>query len=197
MSKAGKNGVTTKTPENIPLGAGTIHKNLKYIDGKWNFANSIVGATSGGSKLSIKPDIINIPIDGVHVAVKNLTEQKQGETAQLEVTWAELSVDIIKAATLVQEVIDGTNVDGYTLLESKPDITEGDYWDNIAFVGKTLKGQNIIIILDNVICTEGFDYEGKDKTPGTLTTVHKCTADLDDDSDYDVLPYHIYYPNAA
>ena len=39
MGKAGKSGITTNTPKNIMFGAGTIHKNLKFTDGKWNFVH--------------------------------------------------------------------------------------------------------------------------------------------------------------
>ena len=38
-------GITAKTPENIMLGAGTIHKGLTNTDGKWNFEESLIGAS--------------------------------------------------------------------------------------------------------------------------------------------------------
>ena len=56
-------GVTENTPKNIMLGAGTIHKGFTYIPATtgenpvaahWNFAESLIGATSGGNKLSIE-----------------------------------------------------------------------------------------------------------------------------------------------
>lgn len=195
MSVTGKNGVTANTPKNIPFGAGTIHKGLKYSEGKWNFENSIVGATSGGSHLTITPEYTDIAVDGVFVEVKELTKKKTGETAQLEVNWAELSTDIIKTALNAKENTEQA-VAGYSLLESKPDIDEGDYWDNIAFVGKTLDGRNIIAILDNALCTNGLDLEGKNKEQGILTTTHICSAELSNESNFDTLPYHIYYPDA-
>ena len=51
MGKAGKSGITTNTPKNIMFGAGTIHKDLKYDASgkKWNFEESIMGATQGGA----------------------------------------------------------------------------------------------------------------------------------------------------
>ena len=67
MAKEGKTGVTANTPQNILFGAGTIHKNLKFLDGSWNFAKSIMGATSGGSKLSIIPEVQKIEVDGALV----------------------------------------------------------------------------------------------------------------------------------
>lgn len=194
--KVGKNGVTTDTPKKILFGAGTIHKGLKFADGKWNFENSLAGATSGGSHLTITPEYTDIAIDGVSVEVKGLTKQKTGETAQLEVNWAELTAETIQTA-LNAKINENEGTDGYTLIESKPDVEEGDYWENIAFVGRTLKGKNIIVILDNALCTSGLDLEGKDKSQGTLSTTHICSAELEDDGEFDTLPYHIYYPDVT
>ena len=60
-------GVTEKTPGNIPFGAGTIHKGLTFDSAgtkKWNFAESLVGATSGGSKFEIVPEVAQVEVDG-------------------------------------------------------------------------------------------------------------------------------------
>lgn len=101
MSKEGKTGVSANTPKNILFGAGTIHKGLKYTTNTWNFANSIVGATSGGSKLSIIPEVTKVEVDGALVAAKGLSV-KTGETATMEINFIELTEDIIKSATLGQ-----------------------------------------------------------------------------------------------
>lgn len=192
MSKEGKNGVTTNTPKNILFGAGTIHKNLTYTTSKWNFTESLMGATSGGSKLSIVPEVTKVPVDGALVAVKGLSV-KTGETATMEINFAELTKDIIKAATLGA---DGESEDTtYDAIVSKADIAEGDYFDNIAFVGKTLSGKNIIAILENVICTSGFEQEGKNKEGAIGKYTFECHAELD--SDLDTLPWKIYYPTSA
>lgn len=192
MSKEGKNGVTANTPKNILFGAGTIHKGLKYEGTAWNFTESLVGATSGGSKLSIVPEIYEVPVDGALVSAKGLTI-KNGEVATMEVNFAELSVDIIKAATIGQT---GTSdVTTHELIESKGSIAEGDYWENIAFVGKTLEGKNIIAILPNALCTSGFEQEGKNKEGAVGKYTFKCHADLT--SDLDTLPWKIYYPTAT
>lgn len=190
--KEGKSGVTANTPEKILFGAGTIHRGLKYTGGTWNFAESLVGATSGGSKLSILPEITPVEVDGFLVKGKGL-DIKTGEVGKMEVNFIELTKDIIKAATFAKD--GNAAVEGYDLLESKADIEEGDYWENIAFVGKTLKGRNIIAILDNALCTSGFESEGKNKAASVGTYIFECAADLD--SDGDTLPWHIYYPTTA
>lgn len=192
---AGKNGATAKTPKNILFGAGTIHKGLKLSGSEWNFADSIVGATSGGSKLSIVPEITPIEVDGVNVAAKGL-QVKTGETATMEVNFIELSTDLIKASVIGEKDTEVT-LTGYDVLKSKGAIEEGDYWENIAFVGKTVEGKAIIAILDNALCTSGLELEGKNKEAGIPALTFTCHADLADDADNDTLPWRIYYPNTA
>ena len=94
-------GITDKTPGNILLGAGTIHKGLKYDAQKkaWNFAESLIGATSGGNKFSIKPEIKQIEVDGAWVPVKQF-DIKQGGTAEMEINLIELSPDILQLYTV-------------------------------------------------------------------------------------------------
>ena len=192
--KAGKTGVTTRTPKNILFGAGTVHKNLKFNTGEktWNFEESIFGATSGGSKLTITPEFVDIEADGALVLVKGL-KVKTGETAEMELNLLELTSEIIKSAVVGKY---GQSADeNYDLIESKADIEEGDYLENIAFVGKKLDGKNIIVIMDNALCTSGFESEGKNKEAGVGKYTFACHADLE--SDLDTLPYHIYYPKTV
>lgn len=194
MAKAGKHGVTASTPKNILFGAGTIHKNLKYSSEStaWNLDDSIIGATSGGSKLSIVPEFLDIEVDGALVATKEL-KQKIGETATLEINFAEITKDIVKMATIGKN---GTSEDNtYDLIESKPLIESGDWLDNIAFVGQTLDGRKVIAILENALCTSGFETEGKNKE-GSVGT-YTFTSHGDFDSDLDTLPWKIYFPKAT
>ncbi len=193
MALAGRNGISENTPKNILFGAGTIHKGLKYATNSWNFAETIVGATNGGSKLSIVPEMYDVPLDGANVAVKDL-KVKNGETATMEVNFAELTADIMKAATIGK---DGTSADTtYNLIESKADIAVGDYWENVAFVGRTLDGKNIIAIFENALIISGLEMEGKNKESATGTYTFACHADNDSDT-FDVLPWKIYYPKAS
>lgn len=192
MAKTGKTGVSATTPENILFGAGTIHKNLKYTTNAWNFDESIIGATSGGSKLTITPEVTTVELDGALVKAKGL-DVKTGETATMEINFAELNKEILKVATMGK---DGTSADtNYDLIESKESIEAGDYFDNIAFVGKTLDGKNVIAILDNALCTSGMELEGKNKEAGVIALTFESYAELT--SGLDKLPWHIYYPVAT
>ena len=184
-------GVTEKTPGNIPFGAGTIHKGLKFDSEtkKWNFAESLAGATSGGSKFEIAPEVTQVEVDGAWVAVAEL-DVKTGETANMEINFIELTPDIIKASVIGQA--GNSNIEGYSLIESKSRIEKGDYWENIAFVGKTLTGKPIIVIMDNALCTSGLSIEGKNKEAGVGKYTFRCSQVIT--GDLTVLPYHIYYP---
>ena len=56
-------GVSTDTPYNIMFGAGTLYKNLTYSKENKKWSGTILGASSGGNKLSIKPEITTIEVD--------------------------------------------------------------------------------------------------------------------------------------
>ena len=191
MAIAGRTGVTANTPKNIVFGAGTIHKGLKFTDGKWNMLESIVGSTNGGSKVSIIPVLTPVEVDGVLVPTKGL-KRKTGENATMEVNFAEVTSDVIKAATLAA---DGTAVDGYEVIESKADLTDEDYWENIAFVGLTLDGEETIFVMDNALCTSGLELESKNNEGAVFKAVFECNADIT--SSLDKLPWRIYRPDGS
>ncbi len=188
----GKTGVNKDTPKSILFGAGTIHKGLKFLGGSWNFEESCIGATQGGSKLEIEPEYKDIEADGALVAVKGL-KIKIGEKASMEINLLEMTKESIKIAVGGK---DGESTDTkYDLIESKSNIEDGDYFENIAFVGKNLSGQDIIVILDNALCVSGLSLEGKNKEENVGKYKFECHASLE--GDLDRLPYHIYYPKAT
>ena len=193
--RAGNNGVTEKTVKNIPFGAGTIHKGLKYItESGWNFAESCVGATKGGSSVKIEPEFYSVEPDGSTVAIKDF-KRKIGEKATMEINLIELTEDIIKAAIVGASQTSDISSTDYTLFTSKEDIEEGDYWENIAFVGETLDGKNIIVILPNALCTSGLSLDGKNGEESVGKYTFECHADVS--TSLTTLPYKIYYPKAT
>ena len=191
MGILGKHGISTTTPENIPLGAGTIHKNLKWDTASKKWTGDIVGATSGGNKVAITGEILDIELDGALVKVKGLAV-KNGGTATMEVNFAELTSDIMKTATLFKQ--GESDADGFTLLEDKASIEEGDYIENFGFVGQTANGKKqIVIIFENALCTSGFELEGKNKENSVTKLTMEAYAE--NEGDLDTLPVKIYYPD--
>lgn len=186
-------GITGNTPKTVMLGAGTVHKGLKCTTGVWNFAESLLCATSGGSKLSIVPVFYDVPVDGALVKVKGLTV-KTGENATLEINPIELKPEILNMA-LIANINTSSTATGYTEMTSRAVINDGDYLENMAYVGKTVEGKPIIIIFDNALCTSGLELEGKNKEAAVPKFTFECFADLSPEAD--VLPWHIYYPTEA
>jgi hypothetical protein len=190
----GKHGITTETPKNILLGAGTFHKGLAWNAEASKWEGACIGATSGGGKVSIEGEYLDIELDGALVLVKGLTV-KQGGKASMEVSLAELSGDNIKTATNFKKA-DTSDAAGYDLFVDKPEIDENDYVDNFAFVGKTANGaKDIIIIFESALCKSAFELEGKNKEASVLKLVMEAYAE--NAGDLDTLPVKIYYPSAS
>lgn len=186
-------GITENTPKTVMLGAGTIHRGLMFSENAWNFADSLICATSGGSKLSITPEFYDVPVDGALVKVKGLTV-KVGETATLEINPIEMTPDVLKMAVIGDER-SSTTADGYAEITSRAIINEGDYIEKLGYVGKTIEGSPIIIIFDYALCTSGLSLEGKNKEAAVPAFTFECFADLTPEAD--TLPWHIYYPQTG
>lgn len=161
--------------------------------GGWG--GTILGATSGGGKITIKGEIKDIELDGALVKVKGLAV-KTGGTATADVNFAEINVDILKAMMLGQKVASGDDViAGFDLITDKAHIEEGDYIQNFGFVGETADGtKKIIVIFDTAICTSGLPIETKNKENSVFAGTFEAYADNTDN--LDVLPVRIYYPSA-
>lgn len=183
-------GITENTPKNIMLGAGTIHRGLALADGKWNFEESLIGATSGGSSFSITPEFMDIEVDGATVKVKGL-QQKVGETATMEVNFIEMTPELLKMC-VVGDTEASTDYEGYSEIRSRARVQESDYIENLAYVGKKTDGTPIIIIFEQAICTSGLSVEGRNKEAGVFTGTFECVADISPEAD--TLPWRILYP---
>ena len=171
--------------------AQTFEPNKYYSKG-WNFEESCVGATKGGSSVKITPEFYTVEPDGSSVAVKNF-KSKIGETATMDVNLLELNADMIKASVIGAD--GASEIEGMSLIESKDAIVEGDYWENIAFVGETLDGKNIIVILPNALCTSGLSIEGKSGEESVGKFTFECHGDANES--LTTLPYQIYYPTTV
>ena len=159
--------------------------------GAWDdAAENVLGATSGGNKLSIMSEITQIEVDGALVKVKGLT-QKQGETGTLETNLAQHTKESFIRAIIGKE--QDSLIKGYAQLTTKSLIEASDYLDNIAYVGTMSDGTECIVIMENALCTSGFELETKNKETAVLKAVFECNADFDDA--HDTLPIYIFVPN--
>lgn len=191
MGVNGKHGVSTTTPQNILLGAGTYHKGLKFEGNAW--VGAIIGATNGGGKVSIKGEFQDLELDGALVKFKGQTV-KQGGAASIEANFAEITEDTIKMSTNFKK---GTSdAQGYDMYVDKPAIEEDDYVENFGFVGQTADGKkDIIVIFEYGLCTSGLELEGKNKEASVIKLVIDAVAK--NEGNLDTLPVKIYYPTVA
>lgn len=163
-----------------------------YVVGAWaDDEEHVLGATNGGNKLSIIPEITPIDVDGAVVEIKGLN-QKTGETGTLEVNLAQHTVESLKRAIVGKEV--DSLIKGYTQIQTKSLIELSDYLDNITFVGTMTDGTEVIVIMENAICSSGLELDNKNKETSVCATTFKSTADFKSGV-YDTLPIYIFYPN--
>lgn len=163
------------------------------IIGAWDDADeNVLGATSGGNKLSIMSELSPIEVDGALVKVKGLT-QKMGEAGSLETNLAQHTKESFLRAIIGKE--QESLIKGYTQLTTKSLLEASDYLDNIAFVGTMSDGTECVVILENALCTSGLELEAKNKETAVLKATFECSADFDDA--HDTLPIYIFVPNKA
>lgn len=161
-----------------------------FIVGAWDDSDeSVLGATSGGNKLSIMSEIVPIEVDGALVKVKGLT-QKQGETGSLETNLAQHTKESFIRAIIGKE--QDSLIKGYSQLTTKSLIEASDYLNNIAYVGTMSDGTECVVIMENALCTSGFELESKNKETAVLKATFECNADFDDA--HDTLPIYIFVP---
>ena len=176
----------------IGLAEGFTPKVGDFVVGAWTDGeDNVLGATNGGNKLSIVPEITPIEVDGAVVEIKGLN-QKTGETGTLQVNLAQHTIESIKRAIVGKEV--DSLIKGYTQIQTKSLIELSDYLDNIAYVGTMTDGTEIIAIMENAICSSGFELEAKNKETSVVATTFKSTADFKSGV-YDTLPIYIFYPD--
>lgn len=184
-----KSGITQQTPKSLLLNAAVLYKSLKYDSETKKWSGTLLGATSGGTKVNISSDYQEIEIDGAIVKVKGLT-QKQGESGSIEANLVEVTADNLKMAIVGEEA--SSNVEGYSLIRTKALLEDEDYIENIGAVGFLASGKPVIVIMDNMLCTSGLEMETKNKDNVVMKVKFECHAGFDDA--HDTLPIKIYYP---
>lgn len=183
-------GVTTGTPKKIPFGTGVFFKGVPYdekvaptLD---EIKAAIIGATQEGGALTITPEFFMPELDGVTVAVEEL-EQKIGETAQMEVSFAELTPELM-ANMAIGAVSDST--DGEYDVITSSGLKKGHFYEGFGYYGKFLDGRPMIILFKKALCTSGFSTETKNKQNSVFKGTFACHSDIEYGTNK--LPYAIF-----
>lgn len=186
-----KSAVTANTPKHILFGAGVYACNLPWdsVPTPEQVKQGLIGATNGGGKLTIKPTLTDLELDGVLVKVRGLT-QKAGEEASIETNMAEASVDYLAKAVVGKS---STTADGkFDVIDSKAKLEDTDYYTGFGYIGQLLDGRAFMAIFKNALCTEGLELEAKNGEQVTIPQTVACYSDTSEGDDLEKLPYRLY-----
>lgn len=174
-----KTGITTGTPAKIPFGAGVYFHGVAYSETtaptEEAVKAAILGATQDGGSISITPEFFAPELDGATVKVAELQE-KVGETAQMEVSFAELTPELVAKQVIgnISESDDGN----YDVITSAG-IAPGHFYDGFGFYGEHLDGRPMIVMFKKALCTSGHTMENKNKTNTVFKGTFECCSDIE------------------
>ena len=183
-------GITTGTPAKIPFGAGVYFSGVTYNESVAPTAEEIkakiIGATQEGGTLTITPEFFAPELDGATVALKEL-QNKVGETAQMETSFAELTPELMKKMVIGKI---GTTTDGNYDVVTSTTIGAGHFYEGFGYYGKYLDGRPMIILFKTALCTSGFTTDAKNKTNSVFKGTFACQSDIEYSTTK--LPYAIF-----
>ena len=186
-----RSGITKDTPSKILFGAGVYFKGVDYDEKvaptEESIKAAIIGATQEGGKLTITPELFAPALDGAWVAVKEL-QNKVGETANMEVSFVELTPENVKNAVIGK--VTATTDGKYDVVTSTDTISAGHFYSGFGYYGNLLDGRPVIILFKNALCTSGFTTETKNKENSVFTGTFDCQSDIEYGTTK--LPYAIF-----
>lgn len=191
-----KSGITLETPKRIVFGAGVYATGLPWgtVPTEEEVKAGLIGATNGGGKVTIKPEYIDLEVDGALVKVRNLA-QKAGETATMETNMAEISTDFLTKAVVGKH---SESEDGkFDVIDSKAKLEDSDYFTGFGYIGQMLDGRALMVIFKNALVTEGLEMEAQNKEQVTIPMTVECYSDASEGDDLEKLPYRIYIEKAG
>ena len=186
-------GITADTYKRFIIDAGAVYT------GFTNFASlgTLLGATRGGSQLTIEQEIKEMEVDGARGPMKGgrrITMIK----ATLTVNFIEHTLTNLKRALVgADSAAFETNWDAITRADFA--IADGDFLSDITIIGEVSgDSDGMGIKLDNAISDGNFELTFADKEEGVVAmtfTAHFDPADLGSDDDTE--PWTIIWPNPA
>jgi hypothetical protein len=190
------NGITQGTPKKILFGAGVYFKGVPYNEEtaptEEVIKAAIIGATQEGGTLTITPEFFAPELDGALVAIREL-QKKIGETAIMEVSFAELSAELMKNQVIGK--LGATTDNKYEVVTSDDQVRPNHFYEGFGYYGTYFDGRPMIILFKNALCTSGFTTDSKNKTNSVFKGTFTCMSDLE----YGVtrLPYVIFMHNGT
>ena len=185
-----KTGITSGTPAKILFGAGVYFQGVEYSEQvaptEEAIRAAIIGATQEGGTLTITPEFFAPELDGATVSVMEL-QNKVGETAQMDISYAELTADLM--ANMVIGAVNESTDKMYDVVTSSI-LKSGHFYNGFGFYGEFLDGRPMIILFKNALCTSGFTTDSKNKTNSVFKGTMACQSDIEYGTTK--LPYAIF-----
>ena len=185
-----KSGITAGTPAKILFGAGVYFQGVEYSETvaptEDAIKAAIIGATQEGGTLTITPEFFAPELDGATVSVMEL-QNKVGETAQMEISYAEMSADLM--SKMVIGAVGETTDKEYDVVTSSI-LKKDHFYKGFGFYGEFLDGRPIIILFKNALCTSGLTTDNKNKTNSIFKGTMACQSDIEYGTTK--LPYAIF-----
>lgn len=190
------NGITQGTPSKLLFGAGVYFKGVPYSEKEAPTEDvikaAVIGATQEGGTLTITPEFFAPELDGALVPLKEL-QKKFGETAIMEVSFAELTPDLMKNQVIGKK---GETTDKkYDVVTSDDQVRPNHFYEGFGYFGTYFDGRPIIIIFKNALCTSGFTTDAKNKTNSVFKGTFTCMSDIE--TGVTKLPYAIFMHNGT
>ena len=183
-------GITTGTPAKILFGAGVYFQGVEYSETVAPTAEAIkaaiIGATQEGGTFTITPEFFAPELDGATVAIREL-QNKVGETAQIETSFAELTPDLM-ARMVIGKI--GASTDGSYDVVTSAEIRAGHFYEGFGYYGKFVDGRPMIILFKQALCTSGLTSDSKNKTNSVFKGTFVCHSDIEYGTTH--LPYAIF-----
>lgn len=171
-----KSGITQGTPSKILFGAGVYFQGIEYSETaapeEEAIKAAIIGATQEGGTLTITPEFFAPELDGATVAVMEL-QQKVGETAQMDVSWAEFTAELAEKMVIGKVATAGE----YDVVTSSS-LTAGHFYNGFGYYGELMDGRPVIIVFKRGLCTSGLTTDSKNKTNSLFKGTIACHSDI-------------------
>ena len=171
-----KTGITAGTPSKILFGAGVYFHGVEYNElvapTEEAIKAAIIGATQEGGTLTITPEFFAPELDGATVSVMEL-QQKVGETAQMDISFAELTAYLMSKMAIGKVGA----AENYDVVTSSV-LMKDHFYKGFGFYGEFLDGRPIIILFKNALCTSGFTTDSKNKTNSIFKGTMACQSDI-------------------
>lgn len=194
-----RTGYNQKTMENLHTGAGAYFKNFVVGVDTYETARTdgkLLGATQGGGEFKAAAEIRQIEIDGLPGKAKGAEIIDSWEVS-LGMTFIETTPETL-ALSLGAADIDTTTNGTYNIIQGRNAFEDGDYIDNITYIG-TLTGSDepIIVQVFNALSTDGLNIKVEDKKEGTIPVTVFGHYEDNGDGSLDAPPFKIFYPKGS